>query len=174
MPQVQTVRGAVERLAALAATGVRTIVDPTVVGLGRYIPRIQQVGEQVDVDIVVATGCYPDEDAPVSFRPSRGGTSGTSARTDRPGRPGDALIAAAGTPGSGGQRTAGISLVVVDNGDHASGWGRPASRTHDGAAAAESARRAVSGRALRRTMSASRTSSPTRTAPMTRNVESMC
>ena len=29
------------------AQGVRTIVDPTVVGLGRYIPRIQRIAEQV-------------------------------------------------------------------------------------------------------------------------------
>ena len=27
--------------------GVRTIVDPTVIGLGRYIPRIQRIAEQV-------------------------------------------------------------------------------------------------------------------------------
>src|ERR1700760_1149631 len=50
---------AVAKLSALAASGVRTIVDPTVIGLGRYIPRIQRVAEQVpDLNIVVATGCY--------------------------------------------------------------------------------------------------------------------
>ena len=58
----QRVADAVEKLTALAATGVRTIVDPTVVGLGRYIPRIQRVAEQVDLNIVVATGCYTYED----------------------------------------------------------------------------------------------------------------
>lgn len=40
----------------------------------------------------------------------------------KPGCPGGALSAAAGTPGSGDQRMARISLVlVVDRGDHASG-----------------------------------------------------
>ena len=55
------VADAVAKLTALAATGVRTIVDPTVIGLGRYIPRIQRVAEQVDLNIVVATGCYTYE-----------------------------------------------------------------------------------------------------------------
>ena len=33
---------------------MRTIVDPTVIGLGRYIPRIQRVAEQVpELNIVV-------------------------------------------------------------------------------------------------------------------------
>jgi phosphotriesterase-related protein len=61
------VADAVAKLSALAATGVRTIVDPTVVGLGRYIPRIQRVAEQVDLNIVVATGCYTYKDVPFFF-----------------------------------------------------------------------------------------------------------
>jgi phosphotriesterase-related protein len=63
----QRVADAVAKLTALAATGVRTIVDPTVVGLGRYVPRIQRVAEQVDLNIVVATGCYTYEDVPFFF-----------------------------------------------------------------------------------------------------------
>jgi len=35
------VEGAIERLNELKARGVDTIVDLTVIGLGRYIPRIQ-------------------------------------------------------------------------------------------------------------------------------------
>lgn len=59
---------AVEKLRALQASGVRTIVDPTVIGLGRYIPRIQRVAEQVpDLNIVVATGCYTYDDVPFFF-----------------------------------------------------------------------------------------------------------
>ena len=58
---------AVAKLTALAATGVTTIVDPTVIGLGRYIPRIQRIAEQVDLNIVVATGCYTYEDVPFFF-----------------------------------------------------------------------------------------------------------
>jgi phosphotriesterase-related protein len=61
------VADAVAKLTALAATGVRTIVDPTVVGLGRYIPRIRRVAEQVDLNIVVATGCYMYKDVPFFF-----------------------------------------------------------------------------------------------------------
>jgi phosphotriesterase-related protein len=63
----ERVADAVATLTALAATGVRTIVDPTVIGLGRYIPRIQRVAEQVDLNIVVATGCYTYEDVPFFF-----------------------------------------------------------------------------------------------------------
>lgn len=59
---------AVAKLSALAASGVRTIVDPTVVGLGRYIPRIRQVAEAVpDLNIIVATGCYTYGDVPFFF-----------------------------------------------------------------------------------------------------------
>lgn len=59
---------AVTKLSALAAQGVQTIVDPTVIGLGRYIPRIQRIAEQVpDLNIVAATGCYTYERTPFFF-----------------------------------------------------------------------------------------------------------
>jgi len=93
-----------------------------------------------------------------------------------PGCPGGAFSQPPGRRGSGGQRTAGISLVlVVDSGDQASGCGRPASATHDRGAGTDppAGRTAVCGRALRLTIRASSTSSPTRTPPMTRSVESM-
>ncbi len=62
------VADAVTKLKALAAQGVRTIVDPTVIGLGRYIPRIQRISEQVpELHIVVATGCYTYNDVPWYF-----------------------------------------------------------------------------------------------------------
>jgi phosphotriesterase-related protein len=61
------VADAVAKLNALAAVGVRTIVDPTVIGLGRYIPRIQRIAGQVDLNIIVATGCYTYEDVPFFF-----------------------------------------------------------------------------------------------------------
>lgn len=62
------VADAVRKLGALAASGVRTIVDPTVIGLGRYLPRIQRIAEQVpDLQIVVATGCYTYDDVPFFF-----------------------------------------------------------------------------------------------------------
>lgn len=64
----ERVADAVHRLTALAAQGVTTIVDPTVIGLGRYIPRIQRIAEQVpQLNIVVATGCYTYDEVPFFF-----------------------------------------------------------------------------------------------------------
>lgn len=62
------VAGAVERLRELAAAGVRTIVDPTVDGLGRDVRRIARVNEQVpELNIVVATGVYTYTEVPSYF-----------------------------------------------------------------------------------------------------------
>ena len=63
----ERVADAVSRLNSLAGLGVRTIVDPTVIGLGRYIPRIARIAQQVDLNIVVATGCYTYDDVPFYF-----------------------------------------------------------------------------------------------------------
>ena len=63
----QRVADAVAKLNDLASRGVRTIVDPTVVGLGRYIPRIQRIAEQVDLNIIVATGLYTYDELPRYF-----------------------------------------------------------------------------------------------------------
>jgi phosphotriesterase-related protein len=52
------VADAVAKLQALRDGGIHTIVDPTVPGLGRYIPRIQRINAEVDLNIVVATGVY--------------------------------------------------------------------------------------------------------------------
>lgn len=57
----ERVTDAVEKLNELKSLGVDTIVDPTVWGLGRYIPRIQRVAGQTDLNIIVATGLYFDE-----------------------------------------------------------------------------------------------------------------
>jgi phosphotriesterase-related protein len=61
------VADAVVKLSALRAKGIETIVDPTVWGLGRYIPRIQRIASQVDVNIVVATGLYLYEELPQQY-----------------------------------------------------------------------------------------------------------
>jgi phosphotriesterase-related protein len=59
---------AAAKLSALADQGVRTIVDPTVVGLGRYLPRIQRVAERVPgLNIIVATGIYTYDNVPFFF-----------------------------------------------------------------------------------------------------------
>jgi phosphotriesterase-related protein len=58
---------AIEKLTALKAAGYDTIVDPTVIGLGRYIPRIVAIGQQIDLNIIVATGVYTYDTVPFYF-----------------------------------------------------------------------------------------------------------
>ena len=52
------VGGAVAKLRRLREGGIRTIVDATAIGLGRFVPRIQRINAEVDLNIVVATGVY--------------------------------------------------------------------------------------------------------------------
>ena len=52
------VADAITKLRALRDGGIETIVDPTAPGLGRYIPRIQRINAEVDLNIIVATGVY--------------------------------------------------------------------------------------------------------------------
>ena len=59
---------AVAKLNEVATRGVRTVVDLTVLGLGRYVPRVREIAERVDVHIVVATGLYTYDDVPMFFR----------------------------------------------------------------------------------------------------------
>jgi phosphotriesterase-related protein len=54
----ERVADGIAKLRAVRDAGIRTLVDPTVPGLGRYIPRIQRVNAEVDLNIVVATGVY--------------------------------------------------------------------------------------------------------------------
>src|SRR3989440_1212967 len=61
------VADAVSRLNELKSRGVDTIVDLTVIGLGRYIPRIRQIAQQTKINIIVATGIYTYHDAPLYF-----------------------------------------------------------------------------------------------------------
>ncbi|MGV0790811.1 phosphotriesterase family protein [Mycolicibacterium sp. XJ1819] len=65
---------AVRRLNELKSRGVDSIVDLTVVGLGRYIPRIARIAAQTDINIVVATGVYTYHDVPMYFHFSGPGT----------------------------------------------------------------------------------------------------
>lgn len=64
----QRIADAVARLRALKAAGVDTIVDPTVLGLGRDIALVAKVNAQVDLNIVPATGLYTYNDVPFFFR----------------------------------------------------------------------------------------------------------
>lgn len=68
-------QSAVDKLNALKAAGVDSIVDPTVIGLGRYIPRIARVAARTELQIVVATGVYTYNDVPMYFHFSGPGTA---------------------------------------------------------------------------------------------------
>jgi phosphotriesterase-related protein len=59
---------AVKRLNELKSRGIDTVVDLTVMGLGRYIPRIQRIAEQTALNIIVATGIYTYCDLPHYFQ----------------------------------------------------------------------------------------------------------
>jgi phosphotriesterase-related protein len=59
---------AVDKLRELKAQGIDTLVDLTVIGLGRYIPRIMTIAEQVPaINIVVASGVYTYNEVPMYF-----------------------------------------------------------------------------------------------------------
>jgi phosphotriesterase-related protein len=59
---------AAAKLTALRQRGCDTIVDPTVIGLGRDIARVQQVAALTDLHIIPATGLYTYRDVPLYFR----------------------------------------------------------------------------------------------------------
>lgn len=61
------VADAITRLNQLKDRGVDSIVDLTVIGLGRYIPRIQRVAAETQINIVAATGVYTYNDVPMYF-----------------------------------------------------------------------------------------------------------
>lgn len=63
----ERVGDAIEKLRRLSDLGITTIVDPTVVGLGRYIPRLQRINQEVDINIIPATGLYTYNDIPHTF-----------------------------------------------------------------------------------------------------------
>jgi phosphotriesterase-related protein len=63
----ERVRDAIAKLREVKTRGVDTIVDPTVIGLGRYIPRIERINAEVDINIIVATGLYTYDDVPFAL-----------------------------------------------------------------------------------------------------------
>ncbi len=62
------VADAAAKLQRARAAGIETLVDPTAVGLGRDVRRIQRVNEQVDLNIVVCTGVYAFMELPQFLR----------------------------------------------------------------------------------------------------------
>ncbi|WP_037577690.1 phosphotriesterase family protein [Phaeacidiphilus oryzae] len=64
----ERVADAVRQLKAVRDRGIRTLVDPTVWGLGRYIPRVRRVAEQVDgLNVIAATGLYSFHELPHQY-----------------------------------------------------------------------------------------------------------
>lgn len=68
------VTDAIARLNELTSRGVDTVVDLTVIGLGRYIPRIAKIAAATEINIVVATGLYTYNDVPFRFHYQGPGT----------------------------------------------------------------------------------------------------
>src|SRR5438309_11888688 len=61
------VADAIARMNELHSRGIDTVVDLTVIGLGRYIPRIQRIAAETAIQIVVASGLYTYNDLPHYF-----------------------------------------------------------------------------------------------------------
>ena len=67
---------ATAKLNVLAGRGCQTIVDPTVLGLGRDIRRVQRVASGTGLNLIVATGLYTYDKVPAYFEyrlPRHGG-----------------------------------------------------------------------------------------------------
>lgn len=62
-----TIVQAAARLNALKAAGVDTIVDLTVLGLGRHMPSMAKVAPLTDLNIIVSTGLYTFDQVPGPF-----------------------------------------------------------------------------------------------------------
>jgi phosphotriesterase-related protein len=63
----QTVTDAAARLDALKASGIDTIIDLTVLGLGRHVPSLARVAELTELNIVISTGAYTFDEVPGPF-----------------------------------------------------------------------------------------------------------
>jgi phosphotriesterase-related protein len=62
-----TIRQAAAKLDALKAAGIDTIIDLTVLGLGRHIQSLAKVAQLTDVNIVCSTGAYTFNEVPAPF-----------------------------------------------------------------------------------------------------------
>lgn len=58
---------AVHKLDRLADKGIATIVDPTVLGLGRDVHRLAKIADRLRVNVVVATGVYTYDSLPFPY-----------------------------------------------------------------------------------------------------------
>lgn len=96
------INDAAAKLSELKAAGIDTIIDPTSIGLGRYIPRIQEVAARTQLNIIVATGLYTFKELPFFYanrRPRDGGVDILTSHFIQ-----DIVDGVAGTEVSGGGR----------------------------------------------------------------------
>lgn len=70
----EKVADAIDKLRSLHGKGITTVVDPTVLGLGRYIPRIARIAAEVPVNLICATGVYTYHDLPFVYSQRGPGT----------------------------------------------------------------------------------------------------
>lgn len=106
----ERVNDAIEKLRGLKAAGYDTVVDLTVIGLGRYIPRIVRVAKEVPgLNIIVATGVYTYDRVPSFFKFRRPGGDQPDPMTDMFVRD-----ITKGIPGTGGVR-AGVLKCAIDH-----------------------------------------------------------
>ena len=68
----ERVDDAIAKLTRVREAGIRTIVDPTAPGLGRYIPRVREVAEAAGLQVIVASGVYAFLELPgfLAYRPT--------------------------------------------------------------------------------------------------------
>lgn len=64
----KTVGDAVQRLDALKASGIDTIVDLTVLGLGRHMQTLAKAAARTELNIIVSTGAYTFDAVPAPFQ----------------------------------------------------------------------------------------------------------
>lgn len=104
---------AVAKLTELAEAGYDTIVDPTVIGLGRYIPRIVRVAQQINLAVIVATGVYTYDTVPFYYR-----LRGPGLLPDLPDPMVDMFIRdlTIGIPGTDGVRAAFLKCAIDEQG----------------------------------------------------------
>jgi phosphotriesterase-related protein len=63
----ETITKAAARLNALKASGIDTIIDLTVLGLGRHVPSLAAVAPLTDLNIIISTGLYTLDELPGPF-----------------------------------------------------------------------------------------------------------
>ncbi|GAA3966728.1 phosphotriesterase-related protein [Gordonia caeni] len=63
----EQVAGAVRRLTEVKELGFDSLLDVSVAGLGRNVERVRRVADQIDLNVLVATGLFTYSDLPLQF-----------------------------------------------------------------------------------------------------------